>query len=117
MLTAMNDLTRSRDGREEEKEGNATTFAASRSSRETLLPPRTERLTRSREGREEEKEGDATSFAASRSSREITWGAGGDERSHAKRAMSLRLIDEHENRRWPARIGNSRLFGRALSIP
>jgi len=27
-----------------------------------------------------------------------------------KRAMSLRLIDEHEKRRWPARIGNSGLF-------
>ena len=55
MLTVMNGLhAEARGRREEGKEGDATSFAASRSSRETLLPPRTERLTRRREGREEE---------------------------------------------------------------
>ena len=62
---------------------------------------------------------DQKSNAASATSRVLPreCSAQGVIESHAKRAMSLRLIDEHENRLWPARIGNRRLFDRALSIP
>ena len=46
MLTVMNDLTRKHAGGAKGSGwGSYTSFAASRSSRETLVPPRTEKLT------------------------------------------------------------------------
>jgi hypothetical protein len=59
--------TEARGRREGGKEGDAASFAASRSSREMLSPPCTEG---SREEREEGTGGNATTFAASRPSRE-----------------------------------------------
>ena len=60
--------TEARGRREGGKEGDAASFAASRSSREMLSPPCTEG---SREEREEGTGGNATTFATSCSSREM----------------------------------------------